>query len=119
MADNLAKQATTAAFIDNSLIIQPNFASMHSVLQFQLFWNNQHWDGQLRRNLMTFATLPQCADWATSSAISKWIDAESNNTIPGNITNLVTDKININRLYSSSVYIRWDHTWNLSDHFAP
>src|SRR5439155_15209820 len=29
------------------------------------------------------------------------------------INQLVNDSTNINRLYSSSMYIRWDHTWNL------
>ena len=113
VADDLAKQATTYAILDESLITIPNFVTMHSTVQFQLLWNKQHWDGQLRINLTTFATLPQCADWAISSAISQWIDNDLRNTVPIAISSLVNDIVNVNRLYSSPVYIRWDHTWNL------
>ena len=113
VADGLAKQATTYAILDESLITIPNFVTMHSTVQFQLLWNKQHWDGQLWKNLTTFATLPQYADWATSSAISQWIDNDLRNTVPIAISSLVNDSVNVNRLYSSPVYIRWDHTWNL------
>ena len=50
---------------------------------------------------------------ATSSAILQWIDNDLRNTVPIAISSLVNDSVNVNRLYSSPVYIRWDHTWNL------
>ena len=124
IADDLAKDIVIKARDTPGLIISTTCIH-NGQYNYNLHWNNQPWEGAMRRNINILTGLQICADWAKNNNIRSLFNEHYHNYSSSSIDRV--DNLNrldsINRIDSvdsvdsitrtADINYNWDYTWTL------